>query len=182
MTEISFYTKLIFSINLSGCIVLPPGVAKISRFEKMQWYDKSDTDISDLIIECFDRDKVVRNYILNNSYLNDQIPILHYSPSGSLRSWPNSQILWFFRTYTVFSYLTGQCFDPNEWCQKCYLQQLWIATMTNSRRCTVFLLGAYKVDQKTIFSMKWLNFANFRGSWSENGVLSRVGHYIQICL
>ena len=44
-------------INLPGCIVLPPGVAKISRFEKIQWFDKSDTDISDLIIECFDRDK-----------------------------------------------------------------------------------------------------------------------------
>ena len=27
-----------------------------------------------------------------------------------------------------------------------------------------------KVYQKTIFSAKWLNFANFRGSWSENYV------------
>ena len=40
--------------------------------------------------------------------------------------------------------------------------------MTNSRSCIVFSLGASKVDQKLIFiSAKWLNFANFRGSWSE---------------
>ena len=51
--------------------------------------------------------------------------------------------------------------------------------MTNSRKFTVFNLGASKVDQKTIFSSKWLNFANFRGSWSENGVLSEVGHDVQ---
>ena len=37
--------------------------------------------------------------------------------------------------------------------------------------CTVFPLGASKVDQKTIFSVKWLNFANFRDSWSENCIL-----------
>ena len=28
-------------------------------------------------------------------------------------------------------------------------------------------LRASKVDQKILFSVKWLNFANFRGSWSE---------------
>ena len=33
-----------------------------------------------------------------------------------------------------------------------------------------FLTGAYKVDQKTIFSTRWPNFANFRDSWSENHV------------
>jgi len=35
---------------------------------------------------------------------------------------------------------------------------------------TGFSLGAYKVDQNTIFSTKWLNFSNFRDSWSENCV------------
>ena len=51
--------------------------------------------------------------------------------------------------------------------------------MTNSRRCIGFSLGASKVDQKTIFSAKWLNF---RGSLRENGTPSGVGHYIQSCL
>ena len=54
--------------------------------------------------------------------------------------------------------------------------------MINSLGYTVFSLGAYKVYQKTIFSAKWLNFANFTGSWSGNGVLSGVGHDIQSCL
>ena len=41
--------------------------------------------------------------------------------------------------------------------------------MTNSRKCNVFSLGAPKFDQKPIYPpAKWLNFANFRGSWSEN--------------
>ena len=42
-------------INLPGCIVLPPGVAKIFQIRKIQRIDKSDADISDLIIECFDQ-------------------------------------------------------------------------------------------------------------------------------
>ena len=44
-------------INLPGWIVLPPGVANIFQIKKIQIFDKSDTDISDLIIECFGRDK-----------------------------------------------------------------------------------------------------------------------------
>ena len=40
-------------INFLGCIVLPPGVTKIFQIKKIQRFDKSDTDISDLIIECF---------------------------------------------------------------------------------------------------------------------------------
>ena len=47
---------------------------------------------------------------------------------------------------------------------------------------TVFSVGASKVDQKNIFSSKRLNFTNFRGSCSENGVLSGVGHDVQSCL
>ena len=83
--------------------------------------------------------------------------------------WPNSQISWFFKSDTVISNDTVQYFGRNEWFQECYLQQLWIPwVMTNSWRCTIFLLGASKFDQKIIFSAKWLNFANFRDSWSEN--------------
>ena len=44
-------------INLPGCIVLPPGVAKIFQVRKILRYDQSDADILDLIIECFDRDE-----------------------------------------------------------------------------------------------------------------------------
>ena len=33
----------------------PPGVAKNFQIRKIQRLDKSDTDISDWIIECFDR-------------------------------------------------------------------------------------------------------------------------------
>ena len=42
-------------INLSGCIVLPPGVAKILQILKIQLFDKYNTDILDLIIEYFNR-------------------------------------------------------------------------------------------------------------------------------
>ena len=44
-------------INHLGCIVLRPGVAKKFQFKKIQRFEKFDTDISDLIIECFDRDE-----------------------------------------------------------------------------------------------------------------------------
>ena len=40
-------------INLSGCIILPAQVTKIVQTRKIQRFDKSDTDISDLIIKCF---------------------------------------------------------------------------------------------------------------------------------
>ena len=41
-------------INLPGCIVLPPGVAKIFKILKIQRFDKSVADISDLILDCID--------------------------------------------------------------------------------------------------------------------------------
>ena len=45
-----------YMINFPGCIVLP-GVTKIFQIRKIQKFDKSDTDISDLIIEFFSRDE-----------------------------------------------------------------------------------------------------------------------------
>ena len=53
-------------INLPGCIVLFPGVVKIFQIQKIQKFDKFHADVSDSITEYFDRDKVVRNDILNN--------------------------------------------------------------------------------------------------------------------
>ena len=44
-------------INLPGWMVLPPEVAKIFQIRKIKRFAKSDTDISDLIIECFNRDE-----------------------------------------------------------------------------------------------------------------------------
>ena len=65
-------------INLPGCIVLSPGVANIFQIRKIQRFDKSDTDISNLI-----EIKIVRNDTLNNLYLHDKLPILHSSLSES---------------------------------------------------------------------------------------------------
>ena len=47
--------------------------------------------------------KVVGNDIINNLYLHDKHPILYCSPSGSLQSWPNSQIWLFFKSDTVIT-------------------------------------------------------------------------------
>ena len=46
-------------INLPGCIVLPPGVAKNVKILKnpKKKINLIDKNISDLIIECFDRNK-----------------------------------------------------------------------------------------------------------------------------
>jgi len=44
-------------INLPGCMVLSPGVVKIFQIKKIQRFDKSNTDILDLIGDCFDSDK-----------------------------------------------------------------------------------------------------------------------------
>ena len=73
-------------INFLFCTVLPPGVAKIFQIRKIQRFDKFDTDISDLIIECFGRDESCQKGHLNNLYLDDKFPILHCSLSGSLQS------------------------------------------------------------------------------------------------
>ena len=68
-----------------------------------------------------------------------------------------------FYNFLDLTNLIGQWFNRNKWCQQCFLQQLWTSwVMTNYRRCIVYSLGASKVDQETIFSTKWLNFANFR--------------------
>ena len=93
-----------------------------------------------------------------------------FLPTGASTIW------WFFISVTVISNDTVQCFGRNEWCQQCYLQQLWM-TWSTPEDAPFLSLGAYKVDQKTIFGWKnrffqpkWLNFANFRDSWSENCV------------
>ena len=65
-------------------------ISRIENFKDLTYL----TDISDLVMGCFFvKMKVVKNGILNNLYLNDKLPILHCSPSGSLTSLPNSQIL-----------------------------------------------------------------------------------------
>jgi len=139
-------------INLPGYIVLPPGVAKYFQIEKnpKKTINLIDKNISDLIIEYFDRNKscqkchfkqliirwktsyfaifslweppkfikltylmilnliqlvpitpytvlveikVVRNNVINNFELHDQLPRIHSFHSKSLWSWQNSDIL-----------------------------------------------------------------------------------------
>ena len=84
----------------------PPESPNFSRFEKFK-------DLTNLTRYFrFDHKsvlvgmKVVRNGILNNLYLNDKHPSLHYSPSGILRSWPNSQI-WYLSW--GWAYAVEQC-------------------------------------------------------------------------
>ena len=57
VSEISFQTTLVIVINHPGRIVLPPGVTKIFQIRKTQRIDKSDTDILDLIKDCFDQNE-----------------------------------------------------------------------------------------------------------------------------
>ena len=66
--------------------------------------DKSETNISYLIIECFDQDESCQElYFKQLIYLHEKLPILHCSPSGSLQSWPNSQIWGFLNLTQLFS-------------------------------------------------------------------------------
>ena len=44
-------------INLSECMVLSLGVVKIFQIKKIQGFDKSNTDILDLIGDCFGTDE-----------------------------------------------------------------------------------------------------------------------------
>ena len=138
--------------NFVFCTVLPSGASKVDQTHKTRSY----TFLPDLTGKCFDRDESCQKwYFINyNLYLSDKLPILHCSTSGSLQTLPNSQIWWLFRSYTVLSHLTRQCFGRNEWCQQCYLQQVWISCMTNSWRCTVFLLGENSVRKQCKLTKK----------------------------
>ena len=73
-------------INLPGYIILPPGVTNIFQIRNIQRFDKFDTDISDLIKACSNRNKSCQKLYFKNLYLNDKLPILHCTPSGSLQS------------------------------------------------------------------------------------------------
>ena len=61
----------------------PPRSRQNFPDSKIQRFDKSDTDISDLIIECFDRDESCQKCHLNNIDLNDQPSRMHGSPPRS---------------------------------------------------------------------------------------------------
>ena len=107
------------------------------QIRKIQRFEKSDTDISDLIIVVLIEMKFVRNDMLNNLYLDDKFPILHCSPSGSLHSLTKSQILWYLKSDTVISNDTVHCFDQNKGCQKLRYEQIW-TLCSNPLGYTVF--------------------------------------------
>ena len=72
-------------INLPGCSVLPPGVTKIFQFQRIQRFDKSDTDISDLIIDCFSQEKSCQKLYFKQLIFHDKFHILHCSSSGTIQ-------------------------------------------------------------------------------------------------
>ena len=124
--KISFLTFFIF---IPGCIVLPEEVSKNFQIQKSKDL-KNLTQIFQIcvLVEI----KGVRNDILDDLYLHDKLPIVHWSPSWSFQSWPNSQILGFFRSCTVLSDLTGQFFDWNEWMMSRTLFATTFNNMANS--------------------------------------------------
>ena len=58
-------------INLSGCIVLPPGVAKIFQIRKIQRLQLFPMTPYIVLVEI----KVVRKYVINNFKLHDKYDI-----------------------------------------------------------------------------------------------------------
>ena len=76
-------------INLSGCIVLPPGVAKIFQIRKIQRLQLFPMTPYIVLVEI----KVVRNYVMNNFKLHDQLSRINSFHSKNLWSWQNSTIL-----------------------------------------------------------------------------------------
>ena len=75
-------------INFLGCIVLPPGDAKIFQIQKIQRLQLFSMTLYIVLVEI----KVVRNYVINNFKLHDQLSKIHSFHSKSLWSWQNSAI------------------------------------------------------------------------------------------
>ena len=67
-------------INLPGCIVLSPGVAKIFQIRKIQRLQLFPMTPYIVLIEI----KVVRNYLINNFKLHDQVTMIQSFHSKSL--------------------------------------------------------------------------------------------------
>ena len=96
----------------------PKQSPKFSRFEKIKDFTNL-TNISDLIMECFSQDKSCQKlYFTYISMIN--FLFCTVVPPGASKVDQTHKI----RSYTILSDFTGQCFDRNEWCQQCYLQQL----------------------------------------------------------
>ena len=92
-------------INLPGCIILPPGVAKNFqiRKNKNKKINLIDKDISNLIIECLDRNKSCQK--LYSKQFTSQWKTSYFA-IFSLREpqkKPNSQIWWFLNLIQLFS-------------------------------------------------------------------------------
>ena len=95
----------------------------------------------------------------HNLYIHDKLLILHCSPSGSLQSWPNSQIWWFIKSDTVISNDTVQCSGWNKSCQKLRYEQLW--TLWSTRTATVAVLVAASWSSILIYlSVLYENLCN----------------------
>ena len=75
-------------INLPGCLVLPPGVAKIFKIWKILGLQLFPMTPYIVLVEI----KVVRNYVINNFELHDQLFRIHSFHSKSLWNWQNSAL------------------------------------------------------------------------------------------
>ena len=136
---------------LPGCMVLSPVVSNICQIRKIQRFDKSDADISNLIIECSD-ESCQKFYF---TQLISQWYTFHFA-LFSLREPPKLTKLTNLMIFKILhSYFR---FDRTLfWLKLIMLQMLFTTTlniMTNSRRYTIFSVGASKVDQKNNFFFK----------------------------
>ena len=126
-------------INLPGCIVFLPGVAKIFQIRKIQRFDISDAHISDLIIKCFGLDKSCwKRYF---KYLVSKLTNLHSSPSRSFQSCPNLDLAQLFQIWPDIVLIEMNDID----------NIIFTTTLINSRRWTVFSVWASNVYQETFF-------------------------------
>ena len=78
--------------NILFCNLFPPGASRVDQTHKFDdfldltqfFHIQSDS----VLIEI----KFVGNYILNNLYLHDKLPILHCYPSWSFWSWQTHKV------------------------------------------------------------------------------------------
>ena len=142
-------------INLPGCIVLPPKGRQNIQIRKIRRYDISDTDISDLMIECFDQDKSCQKFHFKQHWIRwSTFQDASFSPQGS----PKFSRFEFFKDLTnltqifkIWSYsvLIETKVVGNYILNNLYPHEFFLF-------CTVFPSWASKVDQ----TRKFYNFLN----------------------
>ena len=62
-------TTYIFMINFLFCTVIPLGASKVDQTHKYDDFFKSDTDISNDTVQCFDLNKWCQQYYLQQLWI-----------------------------------------------------------------------------------------------------------------